>query len=78
MASRLMSRAAQSSLFTQTDLEALHIGQRRLRRDRLILCSVHLETLHHILLHLCGLRGDFIGHAPLLLRRQLICRHLAC
>lgn len=59
-------------------LEALHIRQRRLRCDCFILCSVDLETLHHILLYLCGLGSDFIGNAPLLLRPQLVRRHLAC
>ncbi len=58
-------------------LEALHIRQRRLRRDYFILCSVDLEALHHILLFFCGLWSDFIGNAPLLLRPQLVRRHLA-
>ena len=66
------------SVFTLTDLEALHIRQRRLRCDRFVLRSVGLETLHHIQLRLRGLGSDFIVHAPLLLRPQLVGRHLAC
>lgn len=67
-----------SSKQLHTYLEALHIRQRRLWCDHFVLCSIDLETLHHIQLYLCGFRSDFIGNAPLMLRPQLVRRHLAC
>lgn len=61
-----------------TDLEALHVRQRRLRFDHIFLCSVDLKALHHIHLDLGGLRADLIGGAPRLLCPQLVARHLTC
>lgn len=78
-----ISRAALNNtcgveMFTPPDLEALQVGQRRLRCDRLILGSVGLETLHHIQRGFRGLGSDFIGDAQRRLCPQLVGRHLAC
>lgn len=61
-----------------TDLEALHVRQRRLRFDHIFPRSVDLKALHHIHLDLVGLRADLIGGTPWLLCPQLVARHLTC
>lgn len=35
-------------LVMHTDLEALHVRQRRLRFDHIFPCSIDLKALHHI------------------------------